>query len=51
LNKTENTYRQIRRQKVFNRGALRLSGGCWHRKIDKNSTDYSVGAWSFVWGD
>jgi len=49
LNKTENTYRQTRRQKVLNRGALRfcggalrLSGGSWHKKIDKNSTDYSV---------
>ena len=40
---------QNRRQKVFNRGTLRFCGGlwvcpggAWHRKIDKNSTDYSV---------
>jgi len=34
--------KQNRRQKVFNKGAFGLSGGGWHRKIDKNSTDYSV---------
>jgi len=53
---------QNRRQKVFNRGALRFCGGVWvcaggldALKIDKTQLIYSVscfnlGSWSFVWG-
>ena len=47
---------QIRHQKVFSMGALRLCGRVDFWKFDKNSTD-TIGlrisiweAWSFVWG-
>ena len=47
---------QNRRQKVFNKGALRLFRGASHSEIHKNSTDVQCfiiqfgGAWNFVWG-
>jgi len=47
---------QNRRQKVFNRGALRLCRGAWHSEIWQKLHWFEVfhisiwGAWSFVWG-